>query len=164
MNTLTLIAIVAISGNPCASNFCRQNVAVHHANVYHAAAVYAVPYANQTSGQFYNDADVLAQAIKQGVGEALDERSIGQRPLALQGGIDLGKCTRCHGEASKNENARAAFTLANDAILDGPTAAKVLKGLRAGMAGPQYAKLSDADQQRWFDVLVETMNTHFEGE
>lgn len=165
MNTVALIALIAIGGNPCATSFCRQKAVVHHqaASAYHAA-IYAVPYSAQQS-RFYDDADVLALAIKQGVGDALDERNIGTRPLALSGGIDLGKCTRCHGEASKNDNALAAFQLSSDAVLDGPTAVKVLKGLRAGMAGPQYAKLSDQEQQRWFDVLVHTLGNHFsEGE
>lgn len=159
MNTLALIAIVAISGNPCHSAFCvkRANV-VHHAQAYHAA-VYAVPYAQQS--RFYDDADVLTQAIKQGVGEALDERSIGTRPLALSGGIDLSKCTRCHGPASTNDNARGAFAMDAEPILDAALSAKVLKGLRAGMAGPQYAKLDDKAQQRWFDVLTDTLNEHF---
>lgn len=152
---LLMLATPAVATSPCHSSFCRVNKAVvvkqvHHG--YHYNALYSVPYSNQASGQFWDNTDVMKLAIRDGVGEALDERGIGALRVQASASIVLTKCGKCHGEGATNAEASAAWSFAG-VPLGWKDAARAQDGIvNHGMA--TKAKLTDEEQSQLVSELT----------
>jgi hypothetical protein len=166
MNTVMLaLAVVATSANPCATRFCtpaykaHNVVAIQQIYVPHGYLYGPVGYHPQ---QHKTQDELTAAALLELNQTIREAQGLPANALAATS-IDLAKCTRCHSEQSSNEVAKSHYIFPpNPTLQDAAIAAKVLRGLRHGMDGAEYANIPSEKVQTWLDAAMDSVDAHFD--